>query len=182
MRRRTWIAAVCTLALGVAGCGGGGNRLSKADLVKQGDQLCLAQRAADQKIGATRTVKTLAAKGDQLLASDRAALDRFAKLRPPSDLQGDFDSYVTLLRRGPAGPGRAQVERGRAAKADPGAAGRPPAAGRRRPQGRLPVLQPGRRLAGQRPSIHYDGAKLRKRQRFRARGPKRGQERTTWQK
>jgi len=99
MRRRTWIAAVCTLALGVAGCGGGGNRLSKADLVKQGDQLCLAQRAADQKIGATRTVKTLAAKGDQLLASDRAALDRFAKLRPPSDLQGDFDSYVTLLRQ-----------------------------------------------------------------------------------
>ncbi len=99
MRRRTWIAADCTLALGVAGCGGGGNRLSKADLVKQGDQLCRAQRAADQKIGATRTVKTLAAKGDQLLASDRAALDRFAKLRPPSDLQGDFDSYVTLLRQ-----------------------------------------------------------------------------------
>ena len=99
MRRRTWIAAGCALALGVAGCGGGGNRLSKADLVKRGDQLCLAQRAADQKIGATQTVKTLAAKGDQLLASDRAALDRFAKLRPPSDLQADFDSYVTLLRQ-----------------------------------------------------------------------------------
>ena len=65
MRRRTWIAAGCALALGVAGCGGGGNRLSKADLVKRGDQLCLAQRAADQKIGATQTVKTLAAKPSQ---------------------------------------------------------------------------------------------------------------------
>ncbi|MDQ6915703.1 MAG: hypothetical protein M3155_07835, partial [Actinomycetota bacterium] len=82
-----------------AGCGGGGGgRLSKSQFVSRGDGLCLAQRNADQSIGATRTVKTLAAKGDQLLASDRDALARFGKLRPPSDLQGKFDAYVKLLR------------------------------------------------------------------------------------
>jgi hypothetical protein len=95
--RRTALIGLMAAAVLVAGCDGGG-RLSKAELLKQGDALCLKQRAADQKIGATQSVKTLAAKGDELLASDRAALDRFAKLKPPSDLQAKFDAYVKRLR------------------------------------------------------------------------------------
>jgi hypothetical protein len=92
------LIGLAAAAVLVAGCGGG-DHLSKDELIKQGDALCLQQRAADQKIGATQSVKTLAAKGDELLASDRAALDRFAKLKPPSDLQGKFDAYVKRLRQ-----------------------------------------------------------------------------------
>jgi hypothetical protein len=98
VRRGATIGLAATV-LALAGCGGdGGGRLSKSKFVSQGDGLCLAQRNADQRIGATRTVKTLAAKGDQLLASDRAALARFGKLKPPSNLQGKFDAYTKLLR------------------------------------------------------------------------------------
>jgi hypothetical protein len=97
--RRGATIGLAALALALAGCGGdGGGRLSKSKFVSQGDGMCLAQRNADQRIGATRTVKTLAAKGDQLLASDRDALARFAKLKPPSNLQGKFDAYLKLLR------------------------------------------------------------------------------------
>ena len=97
MRRVAGIGLLVA-ALAFVGCGGGG-RLSQKELVSKGDGLCLQQRTRDQRIGATRTVKTLAAKGDQLLASDRAALSRFAKLRPPSDRQSAFDAYVKLLRQ-----------------------------------------------------------------------------------
>ena len=97
MRRGATIG-LAALALVLTGCGGGGGRLSKSKFVSQGDGLCLAQRSADQRIGATRDVKALAQKGDQLLKSDRDALSRFSKLRPPSDLQGKFDAYLKLLR------------------------------------------------------------------------------------
>jgi hypothetical protein len=97
--RRGATIGLAAAALALTGCGGGGGgRLSQAKFISQGDGLCLAQRNADQRIGATQTVKTLAAKGDQLLASDRDALARFGKLKPPSNLQGKFDAYVKLLR------------------------------------------------------------------------------------
>jgi len=96
--RRGATIGLAAAVLALAGCGGGGGRLSQSKFISQGDGLCLAQRNADQRIGATRTVKTLAAKGDQLLASDRDALARFSKLKPPSNLQAKFDAYVKLLR------------------------------------------------------------------------------------
>jgi hypothetical protein len=93
------LALAAALALAFAGCGGGdGGRLSKEDLIKQGDQECQAQRARDEQIGAFQSVRALAAKGDQQLQADRDALARFARLRPPADLQDEFDAYVKLLR------------------------------------------------------------------------------------
>jgi hypothetical protein len=95
--RRVSVALLAVTLL--AGCGGGGGgRLSKQDLVKRGDALCQAQRTRDQRLGATANIKALAAKGDRLLATDRAALATFARLRPPSGLQDEFDAYVKLLR------------------------------------------------------------------------------------
>src|SRR4051794_33844615 len=86
-------------ALVATGCGGSdGARLSRAELIKQGDAQCAALAKQEGRIGAFTNVKTLAAKGDQLLAADRAGLARFGRLRPPSDLQGAFDAYVSLVR------------------------------------------------------------------------------------
>jgi hypothetical protein len=98
--RRGALIGAAAVAVALAGCGGGGGgaRLSKSKYLSQGDGLCLAQRSADQSIGATRDVKALAAKGDELLKSDRDALARFTQLKPPSDLQGKVDAYVKLLR------------------------------------------------------------------------------------
>ena len=94
-------AALPGLVLGLllAGCGGGeGERLSRAQLIQRGDQQCAALAKQEQRVGAFRDVKALAAKGDALLAVDRAGLRRFARLRPPSDLQRDFDAYLKLVR------------------------------------------------------------------------------------
>jgi hypothetical protein len=86
------------VALMAAGCGGGdGTRLSRAELIKRGDAQCAALAREERRIGAFADVKALAAKGDRLLAADRAGLARFRRLRPPSDLQGAFDAYVGLV-------------------------------------------------------------------------------------
>jgi hypothetical protein len=87
-----------TAALVAAGCGGGdGSRLSRSELIKQGDARCAALAREERSIGAFANVKALAAKGDRLLAADRAGLARFRRLRPPSDLQGAFEAYVGLV-------------------------------------------------------------------------------------
>jgi hypothetical protein len=98
VRRGATIGLAAALAL--VGCGGAnGGRLSRNQLISQGDALCLEQFKTEQRIGAFRDVRTLARKGDQELTADRAGLARFAKLRPPSKLQSAFDDYLTLLRK-----------------------------------------------------------------------------------
>jgi hypothetical protein len=98
--RRVALGGLALALLAAPGCGGGGgDRLSRDDLIKQGDQECRAQRTRDEQIGAFQSVRALAAKGDQQLQADRDALARFSRLQPPADLRDEFDAYVRLLRQ-----------------------------------------------------------------------------------
>jgi hypothetical protein len=96
MRRGALIGLA--VAVAVAGCGGSGERrLTRGELISQGDQECRDQGERERHIGAFRDASSLAAKGDQLLKTDREALRRFRRLRAPTELQGDFDAYVKLI-------------------------------------------------------------------------------------
>jgi hypothetical protein len=95
MRRGALIGLAAAIAL--AGCGGGGERLTRGELISQGDQECREQGQRERQIGAFRDASSLAARGDRLLAADREAFRRFRQLHPPDDVQGDFDAYVKLI-------------------------------------------------------------------------------------
>jgi hypothetical protein len=96
MRRRALIALAVAVVL--TGCGGGGGqRLTRDELVSQGDQECRDQGERERRIGAFRDAASLATKGDQLLATDREAFRRFRRLRPPEELQPEFDAYIKLI-------------------------------------------------------------------------------------
>lgn len=84
---RSFAASALLLAVLVAGCGGGGKALSRADYAKQADQICSTYNA---KLNAIPQPKSQAEVGAFVakavpLVSD--ATDRLAELRPPQDEQ-----------------------------------------------------------------------------------------------
>ena len=94
-------APVALLALVLAtGCGGGGDDSgpSKADIVRDTDEICV--EAIDEAREYTRTkpapkdAESVGRSVDETVRIAEAAVDRFEALKPPSDGQADFDEFL----------------------------------------------------------------------------------------
>lgn len=99
--KKTGLAAVAALAaVAVAGCGGGSDSnktLSYSDFTKQAEQIC---KDNDTKVAAvgklTGSVQTDAPLFPKLLPIIKSGQDDFKKLKPPAQLQADFDKFNSI--------------------------------------------------------------------------------------
>jgi hypothetical protein len=104
MRALTTLFAVAALA--VAGCGGGSNNsssgssngssqtLSKADFQKQANAIC---KGVNDKVNALDTptgFEDVGPYADKVIAITDDAVSKLKALKPPSDLQDDWNSWL----------------------------------------------------------------------------------------
>ncbi len=80
----------------LAGCGGGGDdkRLSKADFVKKGNEICTRYSAEGKKLGSPNSLADLPSYVDKTVALFDKQLAEMRDLKPPKDLQGDYDKML----------------------------------------------------------------------------------------
>jgi hypothetical protein len=99
MLRLRWIAAVASLvAIGMAlpGCGGGSERVSAAELVQKADEICGKERSTYQRVqGHPPPNASIAAdQTSELIQATEEANSRLRDLKPPEELQSNYDRYL----------------------------------------------------------------------------------------
>jgi hypothetical protein len=107
VRRLLVVAALATL---VAGCGGGGGKLSKAEFIRRGDAICGKYRAKNEalnKEAPARNPTDPEATDDQVKASGpileklsknvRSARGEFEDLSPPANAESDWKNTLDDL-------------------------------------------------------------------------------------
>jgi len=75
--------AIAATALLVAGCGGGGGRLSKQDYAKQADAICAKYNRKIQALGAPKSLAEIPGFADKALKLTRQGNDELESLKPP---------------------------------------------------------------------------------------------------
>jgi len=101
------------LAAGAAGCGGGssnGPRLTRSELIAQGDAICTKYRNKNQELNKNAPAKTPTDPSatdaqvkasapilEQLADNLRSARGEFAKLNPPADVESDWNNTLDDL-------------------------------------------------------------------------------------
>ncbi len=99
MIRRHWIPMVLVIALvGAvgAGCGGGKEQVSAAELVQKADQACQEEQSRFREIQATPPANASEA-ADQtkaLIEAAENASSTIGDLEPPDELRTQFDAYL----------------------------------------------------------------------------------------
>ena len=102
--RRTAAAGLAVLALGLGACGGGGDRLTRAELLKQGNDICQkgedAITAAQEKAFPDQnkppsTPQIRAFFNDTIIPEVQKELDGLDDLKPPKDLESDYDELIS---------------------------------------------------------------------------------------
>jgi hypothetical protein len=92
-------AGAVLAALLLAGCGGGGDssnsELSYSEFAKRANAICKEERAKTQPQVEKLSGQSAQDKAvwDQLVPDLRAGYDRFEALKPPEELQPDFDRF-----------------------------------------------------------------------------------------
>src|SRR4051812_48694920 len=84
-------------ALAVAGCGGGGGggeALSKSDFQSQANTVCKKFNADVAKLGAPSNFDEVASFTDKAIALSDATLAKLRALKPPAELQDDWNQWL----------------------------------------------------------------------------------------
>lgn len=97
MRSATLVLAA--LGLAFAGCGGGGDggggdTLSKAEFQSKANAICKQFNADVDKLGAPSDFSEVASFTDKALALSDSALDKLDDLKPPKELQDDWNQWL----------------------------------------------------------------------------------------
>jgi hypothetical protein len=92
-------AAVGSVALAAAGCGGSGT-LSASDYRAQAEEICAGMNQTIESWRAPRTAAEYGRYLDQLIAVVAPTLHRLEELEPPKDLQLRHDRAVRLAEQG----------------------------------------------------------------------------------
>ncbi len=93
---RTHAAAALLLLLPVAGCGG---RLSKQELVAEGDAICARVNKQVAKEPDPQTTQALERLAKRTVEISDPAIEDMEALEPPSELEDDFERFVASLKR-----------------------------------------------------------------------------------
>ena len=99
MRAVSLLLVVAAMALVAGGCGSKGNRLSKAEFVKQANAICAKYERRVQKRMAgipAGDEAQLASSIEKVLPVIREGNDELRSLKPPDGLQGHYDRWMKI--------------------------------------------------------------------------------------
>jgi hypothetical protein len=88
-------ASVGVLVVLASGCGGGGgDRLSKEDFQTQANAICAKYQKQLNALGSPTTLDEIPGLVDQALAILNKEIDEISALKPPEELQSQFDQVL----------------------------------------------------------------------------------------
>jgi hypothetical protein len=93
------VVGICLLVVLVAGCGGGGSRLSASEFRSKADAICGRYDAQIKRASAGingSDPKVIAAALDKVIPLVEEGEGKLRKLEPPADLQSDWDRWLKL--------------------------------------------------------------------------------------
>jgi hypothetical protein len=94
MHRKVAAALLAALALGIAGCGGSEETLSRAQLTSRIQAACRqAQRAQEARMRRSARGSGTAAFIDAVVAGQKVAVERIDELHPTDAVQSQFDAF-----------------------------------------------------------------------------------------
>jgi hypothetical protein len=94
---RILLAPIClTAAVLAAGCGGD-KALSKADYVKQADQICQRAKDSQKKLGTPNTAADIATFADKAKPTIEDEIKQLRALKAPDELKDDANAAYALL-------------------------------------------------------------------------------------
>jgi hypothetical protein len=99
MRAVSLLLVVTVVALVAGGCGSNGNRLSRAEFVKQANAICAKyeQRVQKRMAGIPAGDEAqLASSIEKVLPVIREGNDELRSLKPPDGLQGHYDRWMKI--------------------------------------------------------------------------------------
>jgi hypothetical protein len=99
MHRKVAAAVAAALALGIVGCGGSEETLSRAELVKRVELACReGQRAGQRQTRAAGNAGDRAAFVNAIVASQKVVVERIDDLSGSGAAKADFDSFKEAVR------------------------------------------------------------------------------------
>jgi hypothetical protein len=99
MNRHGLLGVATSAAIALAGCGGDSNKqLSYSDFSKKADEICKEQRLKTVSIDAkiSGRAKADAHVFDQVISVAKDQRTKFEALKPPDELQADFDKFNAI--------------------------------------------------------------------------------------
>jgi hypothetical protein len=103
MRCTRWIAPLLIIAVSAlaAGCGGGPQAVSSAELVQRGDEICGHARAQFAKVqaGAPANASEAADQTQQLIGVTDDELASLRDLEPPDEQRAAYNRYLEAFQR-----------------------------------------------------------------------------------
>lgn len=94
MRR---LLAISLLALVAAGCGGGGDPLTKEEFTRQANEVCQEFDRKIDELGAPEGLGEIEDFTDRSADIARGGRDELAELEPPEELDEDYDRLLEML-------------------------------------------------------------------------------------
>ena len=89
-----------------AACGGGGDggdRLSREELIEEGDAICAESESRMDELGEPATADEFPRYVEEAKRIAEEGTDALDDLRPPEELEEDYDKWIELTREGVAG-------------------------------------------------------------------------------
>jgi hypothetical protein len=95
------IVPALVLVASTAGCGGGKDQVSAAELVQKGDQICRTEQAKFSQIQAhpPANASNAADQTKELIQAAESASSQLGDLEPPDELRGPLESYLSARDR-----------------------------------------------------------------------------------
>jgi hypothetical protein len=82
------------LALLAAGCGGGGSRLSKQELVAKADAICTDYNAKFNALGQPNSMDELKSFADKALPIAKEGREKLGELKPPKVIEDTYNEWL----------------------------------------------------------------------------------------
>jgi hypothetical protein len=102
MSRQSAFAVVVAsaLLLVAAACGGDDDRLSREELIEQGDAICADYEARIDAVGEPTNADDIERYVDEVKPIVEEGTNELDNLTPPEDLEDEYDEWIALTRTG----------------------------------------------------------------------------------
>jgi hypothetical protein len=97
MRRACTVGIVCGV-VALAGCGGGGDRLTKEELASRADAICGKYEAKLDALAEPQSIEEVASLAEKAKPIVADGVDELEQLEPPEELEDDYDRWIELNR------------------------------------------------------------------------------------